>query len=74
MLRDVLLERRNGEVVLIIEDDGVGFDPSAMLRRPDERGMGVIGKAATSWRSGRNLIAARLPITEPTPPKALIVA
>ena len=25
---DVILERRDGEVVLVIEDDGVGFDPA----------------------------------------------
>ncbi len=52
---DVLLERRNGEVVLIIEDDGVGFDPSAMLRRPDERGMGVIGMRERAALAGGKL-------------------
>ena len=40
---DVLLERRDRQVVMIIEDDGVGFDPTATLRQSDDRGLGVIG-------------------------------
>ena len=52
---DVLLERRDGQVILIIEDDGVGFDPSVMLRRPDERGMGVVGMHERAALAGGKL-------------------
>ncbi len=40
----VLLERRDGTVSLIIEDDGIGFEPSekAVLTE-DNRGMGLLG-------------------------------
>ncbi|HVF31260.1 MAG TPA: PAS domain S-box protein [Pyrinomonadaceae bacterium] len=41
---NIVLESRRGEVVLIIEDDGVGFDPDAMKANPDSsRGFGLIG-------------------------------
>jgi PAS domain S-box-containing protein len=36
----VLLERRDDHVVLVIEDDGKGFDPGAAVK--DERGMGLL--------------------------------
>ena len=36
---EVLLERRDGSAVLIIEDNGIGFDP----QQPQERGLGLIG-------------------------------
>jgi PAS domain S-box-containing protein len=36
---DVVIQRRDGEVVLSVIDDGVGFDPSAT----DRRRLGVIG-------------------------------
>lgn len=38
---DVLLERRDGSAVLIIEDDGVGFDPSEKVTA--NRALGLIG-------------------------------
>jgi PAS domain S-box-containing protein len=38
---DVVLEGRDGAVVLIVEDDGVGFDPND--RRVREVGMGLVG-------------------------------
>jgi two-component system, chemotaxis family, CheB/CheR fusion protein len=38
---DVLLERRDQQVVLIIEDDGVGFDPQAAMA--DGKGLGLVG-------------------------------
>jgi two-component system CheB/CheR fusion protein len=38
---DVLLERRDGSVVLIVEDNGVGFDPGD--REQSERGLGLMG-------------------------------
>ena len=37
---DVILERRDGNVVLIVEDDGKGFDPSAAVL--GESGMGLL--------------------------------
>jgi PAS domain S-box-containing protein len=40
---DVLLERRDSHVVLIVEDDGVGFDPNKEASDDDDRGMGLIG-------------------------------
>lgn len=40
----VLLERRRNEVVLIIEDDGVGFEPTKqMAARAPGMGLGLIG-------------------------------
>ena len=39
---DVLLERRENQVVLIVEDDGAGFDPNEAVGR-DGKGMGLIG-------------------------------
>jgi PAS domain S-box-containing protein len=38
---DVILERRDGQVALIIEDDGVGFVPDT--KAGNGRGMGLIG-------------------------------
>ena len=38
---DVLLERRDSQVVLIVEDDGTGFNPSEEVG--DNKGMGLIG-------------------------------
>ncbi|HEX3100910.1 MAG TPA: PAS domain S-box protein, partial [Pyrinomonadaceae bacterium] len=41
---NVLLEKRGDELILIIEDDGVGFDPSIMKKeRPGEKGFGLFG-------------------------------
>lgn len=37
----LLLERSDGRVVLIVEDDGRGFDPEAEAAENGERGMGV---------------------------------
>lgn len=41
----VVAEQRAGEVRLIVEDDGAGFDGEAVRARPDrrERGLGLIG-------------------------------
>lgn len=40
----VLLERRDGTVSLIIEDDGTGFEPSEKaIMIEDDRGMGLLG-------------------------------
>jgi signal transduction histidine kinase len=41
----VVAQQRAGEVRLIVEDDGAGFDGEAVRARPDrrERGLGLIG-------------------------------
>jgi two-component system, chemotaxis family, CheB/CheR fusion protein len=39
---DVLLERRDNQVVLIVEDNGAGFDPNKEIGGTD-KGMGLIG-------------------------------
>ncbi len=40
---DVLLERRDNQVVLIVEDDGVGFNPEKETSADGNKGMGLIG-------------------------------
>jgi PAS domain S-box-containing protein len=40
---DVLLERRENQVVLIVEDDGVGFNPNKEASADGDKGMGLIG-------------------------------
>jgi len=40
---DVLLERRDHHVMLIVEDDGVGFDPKEQARAEGAKGLGLIG-------------------------------
>lgn len=42
----VVLERLDGRVTLVIEDDGVGFDPEAAITEAtagEERGLGLVG-------------------------------
>lgn len=40
----VILEKRDGDVILIVEDDGSGFDSSALRDSGDaEMGLGLIG-------------------------------
>ncbi len=38
----VILERRDGQVVLIIEDDGIGFDPQQEQGKQNQPGLGLI--------------------------------
>jgi PAS domain S-box-containing protein len=52
---DVLLERRDHQVILIIEDDGVGFDPLAAVQRGGDRGLGVIGMHERAALAGGTL-------------------
>jgi two-component system sensor histidine kinase NreB len=40
---DVLLERRDHQVVLIVEDDGLGFDRHNEASANGDKGMGLIG-------------------------------
>jgi two-component system, chemotaxis family, CheB/CheR fusion protein len=39
---DVLLERRDGEAVLIVEDNGKGYDAEREVARDSNKGMGVV--------------------------------
>jgi signal transduction histidine kinase len=38
---DVMLESRDDSVLMVVEDDGVGFDPSDLSMR--DRGVGLLG-------------------------------
>jgi signal transduction histidine kinase len=40
---DVLLERRDNQVVLIVEDNGAGFSPETEASADGNNGMGLIG-------------------------------
>lgn len=40
---DVLLEHREGDAILIIEDDGVGFDPDLTISKNGKKGAGGLG-------------------------------
>ncbi|HWS89918.1 MAG TPA: PAS domain S-box protein [Pyrinomonadaceae bacterium] len=39
----VILERREGDAVIVIEDDGVGFDADEAARWEGDRGLGLVG-------------------------------
>ena len=52
---DVLLERRDTQVVLIIEDDGVGFDPGGAAAPENDRGLGVLGMRERAALAGGTL-------------------
>jgi PAS domain S-box-containing protein len=52
---DVLLERRANQVVLIVEDDGVGFDPETQASNGANKGMGLIGMRERAALVGGNL-------------------
>ena len=66
----VLLERRDGQVVLVVEDDGKGFDPGAA---GGERGMGLLNmreraeQVGGRWRLRRGRGRGR-PFTRACPP------
>lgn len=71
---DVLLERHDGSVVLIVEDDGVGFDPQAKERA--DRRLGLLGMRERAGLVGGTLeiesapnqgttIFARVPVSLP---------
>jgi signal transduction histidine kinase len=40
---NVLLERRAGNVILVVEDDGVGFDPGPGIHGSHSPGLGLLG-------------------------------
>jgi PAS domain S-box-containing protein len=52
---DVLLERRDNQVVLIVEDDGVGFNPEKEASADGDKGMGLIGMRERAALVGGNL-------------------
>ncbi|HEV2799532.1 MAG TPA: PAS domain S-box protein, partial [Pyrinomonadaceae bacterium] len=52
---DVLLERRDRQVVLIIEDDGVGFNPEQDARGEGHKGMGLVGMRERAMLVGGTL-------------------
>jgi PAS domain S-box-containing protein len=52
---DMILERRDNHVVLIIEDNGTGFDPAAAMRSGAERGLGLIGMRERAALAGGTL-------------------
>src|SRR5262249_31607593 len=39
----VILARRHNQLILIVEDDGRGFDPQAPRKQPQEGGLGLLG-------------------------------
>jgi PAS domain S-box-containing protein len=68
----VILERRDGEAVLVVEDDGVGFDPAEAPAWEGGRGLGLVGMreraallgGAAQFESGRGsgtTVFARIP-------------
>jgi two-component system CheB/CheR fusion protein len=71
---DVLLERRDHQVVLIVEDDGVGFDPND--KEQADKGLGLLGMRERAAIIGGTLeieaspnrgttIFARVPVSFP---------
>lgn len=39
----LVLERRDGQVIVVVEDDGTGFDPDIETRAADAPGLGLLG-------------------------------
>ncbi|MCA1636137.1 MAG: PAS domain S-box protein, partial [Acidobacteria bacterium] len=58
---DVLLERRDHQVVLIVEDDGVGFDPAKEAVADGDKGMGLIGMRERAVLAGGSLEIESMP-------------
>ncbi len=60
---DVILEQREGDAVLIIEDDGRGFDPEVEAAGPgaDGRGMGLVGMRERAALAGGTLDIESMP-------------
>ena len=51
----VLLERRDGQAVLIVEDDGRGYDPEEEVSAGSHKGMGVVNMRERAALSGGSL-------------------
>jgi signal transduction histidine kinase len=56
---DVLLENRDGSVTLVIEDDGIGFDPADV--RIDATGIGLMGMRERAALIGGNTLVESSP-------------
>jgi two-component system sensor histidine kinase NreB len=56
---DVVLERRDDRLVLIIEDDGKGFDPQTVIEKGDR--LGLFGMRERAEMLGGNLIIESRP-------------
>ena len=73
---DIILERRDGSAVLVIEDDGVGFNPAEAADGEGGRGLGLVGMRERAALLGGSLeiesapgkgttIYARVPVVRP---------
>ena len=56
---DVMLESRDGSIVLVVEDDGIGFDPSTIAS--DGRGIGLVGMRERAALIGASLQIESVP-------------
>ena len=56
---DVIVERRDGEAVLVIEDDGVGFEPTE--KNKPGTGMGLMGMRERAALIGATLLIEASP-------------
>ena len=79
---DVLLERRNSHVTLIIEDDGRGFDPEVIEKKADGKRAGLLNiRERASFVGGTvdieshpgvgTTVFVRTPVSLPEPAQAL---
>ena len=56
----VELGERRGRAVLVIRDDGRGFDPASLVARRDGEGLGLLGmRRQASWLGGQATIRSR---------------
>jgi two-component system CheB/CheR fusion protein len=73
---EIILERRDGDAVLVIEDDGVGFDLAEAVEGEGGRGLGLVGMRERAALLGGSLdietepgkgttIFARVPVAQP---------
>ena len=54
------LGERRGRAVLVVADDGTGFDPGAIGRRSDGGGLGLVGLTRqASWLGGKASVVSR---------------
>jgi signal transduction histidine kinase len=57
---DILLEYRSGQISLIVEDNGVGFEEEQILGAGDQR-MGLIGMRERAGLAGGTLVVESNP-------------
>ena len=56
----VELSERRGRVVIVIRDDGRGFDPAAVVARGRGEGLGLLGmRRQASWLGGQATVSSR---------------